>query len=115
MLEAFLAEAATAGVKVIAYHYMKTSNFYAKAQPSWYLDQSVAQRLLIMWPRGPGMSACERAWQDIFIAQVVQLAQMGFEAFYFDEYPAEIGGDWSPACRARFRATARRCRPRTRS
>ena len=41
----FLAEAATAGVKVIAYHYMKASNFYAKAQPSWYLDQSVAQRL----------------------------------------------------------------------
>ena len=41
----FLAEAATAGVKVIAYHYMKASNFYAKAQPSWYLDRSVAQRL----------------------------------------------------------------------
>lgn len=52
---------------------------------------------VIMWRRGPGMSACERAWQDTFIAQVVQLAQMGFEAFYFDEYPAEIGGDWSPA------------------
>ena len=49
------------------------------------------------------MSPCSKAWQDTYIAQVVQLAKMGAHGFYFDEFPGNPGGDWSLACRQRFR------------
>lgn len=99
----FLDQAKEANITVIFYHYMKCSQFYAEKHPSWV--QQHPDGTPIAWKRCPkegGMSTCSRAWQDTFIAQVVQLAEMGAKGFYFDEFPGNPGGDWSPSCRARF-------------
>ena len=46
--------------------------------------------------RGTGLSPCAQGWVDTYIAQVLQLVDMGAEAFYFDEYPQRAEtGTWS--------------------
>ena len=98
----FLQRARAANVTVLFYHYMKCNQYYATHHPSWI--QRGPTGTPIPWNRCPygGMSTCSVAWQDTYIAQVVQLARMGAAGFYFDEFPGNPGGDWSPACRQRF-------------
>lgn len=97
----FLQKAAAADINVIFYHYMKTNEYYASAHPEWV--QRGPEGKPIIWPRGTGLSPCADAWTDTYIAQIKQLVEMGARAFYFDEYPASLGGDWSDACKEKFR------------
>jgi hypothetical protein len=101
--EEFIAEARAAGIKVIFYHYMKTEKYYSTHRPKWAAQWPNGSQ--IAWQRGVGLSPCSNDWQATYIRQVEQLVKFGCDAFYFDEYPTSWGGDWSPACRARFRAS----------
>ena len=96
----FLDEAKPFGMHVISYHYMKCQGYYAKTRPEWV--QRWPNGSSIEWQRGTGLSPCSTAWQNTYIAQVLQLVAMGYTAFYFDEYPASKGGDWNVACQRRF-------------
>eukprot|EP00937_MAST-01D_sp_MAST-1D-sp2_P002201 g2201.t1 len=98
----FLARARAAGVHVVLYHYNKVSAYHAQKHPEWQMRWPNGSA--IRWARGVGLSPCAAGWVDTYIAQVLQLIDMGADAFYFDEYPGSAGGDWSPACRARFQA-----------
>lgn len=97
----FLAKAKAAGVHVILYHYMKCNAYWAAAQPQWV--QRWPNGTAITWPRGTGMSPCSAAWRRVYIGQVVELIDMGADAFFFDEFPASPGGDWGHACRVLFK------------
>lgn len=98
----FLAEAAATRTKVIFYHYMKTNEFYSTKYPKWAAQWPNGSH--IRWQRGIGLSPCDDQWTSTYIAQVEQLVRFGADAFYFDEYPTSWGGDWSAACRRRFKA-----------
>jgi hypothetical protein len=98
----FLAKAKAAGIQVIFYHYMKTNKYYATHKPEWV--QRWPNGTEIVWERGVGLSPCADDWVDKYISQVVELVNMGAEAFYFDEFPAQWGGDWNPTCAQKFQA-----------
>eukprot|EP00038_Savillea_parva_P010644 m.191684 g.191684 ORF g.191684 m.191684 type:complete len:813 (+) comp18426_c0_seq1:52-2490(+) len=97
----FLTKAKAAGVHVILYHYMKCNTYWATARPEWSMQWPNGST--IVWPRGPGMSPCSPEWRALYIAQVVELINMGADAFFFDEFPGTPGGDWNPACRALYK------------
>lgn len=96
----FLSKAAAAGIKVILYHYMKTNAYWAAQKPEWLMRWP--NGTAITWARGLGMSPCSEEWQDKYVSQVLELVEMGADAFYFDEFPASWGGDWNSDCKARF-------------
>jgi len=98
----FLRKAAAADIHVILYHYMKCNAYWAAAQPHWV--QRWPDGRPILWDRGTGLSPCSAAWRRVYIGQVVELIEMGADAFFFDEFPGNPGGDWSNDCRALYEA-----------
>jgi hypothetical protein len=105
----FLSRASAAGVHVIFYHYMKTNAYFATAHPEWV--QRWPNGSAVEWPRGVGLSPCSDEWQDVYISQILELVAMGADAFYFDEFPASWGGDWSAPCLAKWAASTYPSKP----
>jgi len=80
---------------------MKTSKYWSTARPD--LAMQWPNGTGIVWARGAGMSTCAPEWRKLFIAEVIELVEMGADAFFFDEFPGSPGGDWNPACRALYK------------
>lgn len=66
------------------------NSYWAVAQPDWAIQWPNGTG--VMFARGPGMSPCSADWRKLYIAQVVELINMGADAFFFDgpSQPAPI-------------------------